>query len=186
VISRYEVLEATASRLCRRWLVQRNLPAVLAGFAIWLQLPTLAAAQAPPVKEPAVAPEERIATESLVAPRLKTIDTSRYPISEVNNFGEGWVQLGFMVDSAGKPFEVTVEDSNGDKVFEEAAVKALEEATFEPGQLNGKTVESSSQLKIVFSLQGGQSGAFATFVSNYRSLMRAIKANNRAAGDSCA
>jgi TonB family protein len=182
----------TGSAHCARVLIKaatHQLHCVLAGFspvlAIWVLFPSSVLSQTPSDQSVEAPSAVKIETESLVSPRLKKIDLSnQYPISEVMSFGEGWVQLGFMVDSKGKPFEVTVEDSNGDKLFEKAAIKALEDATYEPGRLNGKAVESSAELKITFKIPDGPNGATTAFVSDYRSLTKAIKSNNRAAAES--
>ena len=98
---------------------------------------------------------------------------------------EGWVQPAFMVDPAGKPFEVTVTRSHGDRTFEKAATRAIERSTFEPGSLNGKAVESGYELKYLFVSDKAESypGASHDFAKADKALMRAIAANDRAAAD---
>jgi TonB family protein len=49
---------------------------------------------------------------------------------------EGWVELNLMVDPTGRPFEVTVARSSGNKGFEEAAVKAMEASALTQRQLS--------------------------------------------------
>jgi TonB family protein len=71
-----------------------------------------------------------------------------YPKDEIEE--EGWVQLGFMVDGTGKPFEVTVNSSSGNRVFERQAIAAIERSAFTPGLLNGQPIDSATQIKVVF------------------------------------
>ena len=88
----------------------------------------------------AAEPVAKIQLEALVAPTTSKIKIPNYPAAEVQRSGEGWVQLAMMVDPAGKPFEVTVEASSGNKVFEQAAVRAAEATTYNPGTLNGQPI----------------------------------------------
>lgn len=146
-------------------------------------LPAAAPGQPLPDRESGSAPEQTIATEVLVPPVVKIVTSSMYPANELLENREGWVQLGFMVDPTGKPFEVTVVDSSGVKSFEEAAVKALERAKIEPGKLNGQPVESASELKFTFSTDFDTRGAKSDFVGWYSNLMVAVKKRDRAGAD---
>jgi TonB family protein len=98
---------------------------------------------------------------------------------------EGWVRLGFMVDALGKPFEVTVIRSSGNKVFEQEAAKALERSTFAPASLNGKAIEGGSELTYMFSRQAIETprGATPAFIRSYNALTAAINASDRTAAD---
>ncbi|HEY4341949.1 MAG TPA: energy transducer TonB [Steroidobacteraceae bacterium] len=130
------------------------------------------------------APAERVATEVLTPPVIKRIDPgSHYPTYEYEHGVEGWVLLGYMVDTKGSPFEITVVDSSGNPDFERAATKAMESAKLEAGMLNGQPVESASELKLVFTIVNGHASAGRAFVQTYDTLMAAIKANDRAGAD---
>jgi TonB family protein len=98
---------------------------------------------------------------------------------------EGWVELGFMVDPRGKPFEIAVTRSTGNKSFDETATKALEQSTFEPASLDGKPIESGFELKYLFRnpAMSSNSGARGAFVRGYKVLMSAINSADRAAAD---
>src|SRR5579862_9010922 len=47
-----------------------------------------------------------------------------YPEGERSRRREGWVRLNMMIDPKGKPYEITVLDSSGNPVLENAAVRA--------------------------------------------------------------
>jgi TonB family protein len=154
---------------------------VLAPIALF---PALALGQTLAENGAGTAPPEAVATEVLVAPHVKSIDAAAYwPREELQYNHEGWAQLGFMVDTQGKPFEITVVDSSGDSAFEHAAVKAMENAKIEAGTLNGQPVESAYEFKLVFLVPDSPAGANRHFVHTYDNLLAAIKANNRAAAD---
>jgi TonB family protein len=73
-----------------------------------------------------------VVLEHFQPPRVKYVNQNDYPYAEIQKYGEGWVNLGFMVDPKGKPFEITVLASTGNKTFEQEAVRTLEHATFDP------------------------------------------------------
>jgi TonB family protein len=125
--------------------------------------------------------QEAVPVEVYTAPHVKKIDVPRFPAGE--SYNAGWVELAFMVDSSGKPFEVTVIRSTGNKTFEKVATKAIERSSFEPGTLNGKPVESGYEMKYLFANDWRTPGANRDFVSAYRSVTEAIKAGNRTAAD---
>ena len=146
-------------------------------------LSTAALSQTPGPTSDGSAPAKEIPTEILVAPHLSRPLSITYPWAELQEHGEGWVDLGMMVDPTGKPFEVTVNSSSGNKVFEKQAIEAVERATFKPGLLNGQTIESASEFKVVFRLEPPLSGARHEFVQQYRILQNAIMAKDRSAAD---
>lgn len=152
-------------------------------LAMTLLSPAAVSGEPPPDQGAGVARGESIAIEVLVSPHVKSIDLAgHYPLAELRMNHEGWVQVGFMVDASGKPFEVTVVDSTGNKAFEAAAVQAVEHAKLEPGKLNGQPIESATQMKFKYSLDSTQ-GASRQFIAGYRHLISAIKANDRMAAD---
>lgn len=145
---------------------------------------TVGLGQTPPETPDGSAPRERIIpTEVLVAPQLAKPIPLSYPPEEVHQLGEGWVTLGLMVDPTGKPFEVTVNSSSGNKVFEKQAVAAVERATFKPGSLNGQPIESATAFKVVFRFTDPITGARPEFINRYEEFQRAIKAKDQPRAD---
>jgi TonB family protein len=102
-----------------------------------------------------------------------------YPRGRQTQGREGWVQLNFMIDPQGKPYEVAVTDSTGDEQFERSAVRAVERSTFAPASLNGQPIDAAYNLKIKFSLVDGRSGARPEFVADYQVLTNAIESDDR-------
>ncbi len=102
--------------------------------------------------------------------------------AELERGTEGWVQLGFMVDTSGKPFEITVVRSTGDKTFDTMAVNAVEHSTFFPGSLDGQPVESGYEFEYVFSAYGA-GGPSATFIAAYEAVLHAINSGDRTTAD---
>jgi TonB family protein len=93
-----------------------------------------------------------------------------------------------MVDPKGKPFEVGVLRSTGNRHFEQLAVKAMEHAKLEPATLNGKPIESVYEHTYRFSLGEygrlhGTHGAGLKFLAVYKSLQAALTRGDRAAAD---
>ena len=65
-------------------------------------------------------------------PQWKDRQSPRYPRRQYRHAREGWVQLDFRVDQAGKAHEVAVVASKGHKAFQRAAINALHRSSFEP------------------------------------------------------
>jgi TonB family protein len=158
----------------------RNL---LAGALYCVLLSPVGAGQTPDEPPPAVASKEGVSVETFRDPLLKNAPEPAYPLRELYRGGEGWVILSMMVDPQGKPFEVGVERSSGNRLFEKLAVKSMERATFEPGSFDGKPVESVYEMRYKFVNAVFTPGAYPEFISAYKSLQRAFDANDRAAAD---
>ena len=151
--------------------------------------------QQPPPAGAATESQDQIPVETFHAPRPKNIappscfggdaPASRIKPSEGNDACdemlhgfEGWVELGFMVDPSGKPIEITVVRSTGDKAFDMAAVKVIALSTFFPGSLDGKPVESGLEMKYTFMADAG--GPSSKFIAGYKTLLGAINAGDKA------
>lgn len=151
--------------------------------AALLLLTTLAQAQTPPTVSPE--PEPVPATQSIEVfngPRQRLLEPPSYPQSERAMGRDGWVNLNFMIDPHGKPYEIMVIDSTGNKGLEKAAIKAAEDWEFEPATLAGVPIDSSYTVKVQFVLSGA-AGANNDFVSAYKAFQRAAKASDKEKAD---
>jgi TonB family protein len=107
-----------------------------------------------------------------------------YPLQQLQEGVEGWINVGFMVDPKGKPYELTVVDASTDnKGLKKAALDAVEKWTFDPATLNGEPIDSAISRKIVFIIGNGEKGANADFVRAYRSYNKAITSKDKVAAD---
>ena len=78
------------------------------------------------------ADSETLSEAGYTPPQWKHRQSPRYPQRQHRYSREGWVQLDFSVDQAGKAHEVAVVASKGHKAFQRAAINALLRSTFEP------------------------------------------------------
>jgi TonB family protein len=108
-------------------------------------------------------------------------DPDIYPRSEKRAGREGWVNVNFMVDPKGKPYEFTVIDSLGGVVFEKAAVESMANLRFEPASINGMPVDSAMTLKLSFSLQNAPRHAY---LKTYDTFAQAVTKGDKSAADS--
>lgn len=91
-----------------------------------------------------------------------------YPRNMARGNTEGWVQLSFVVDTEGKPKNVTVINSSGKRAFERAAQRAVKTWEYEPAIENGEKVEQcNTTVQLDFRL-GSLKGAVR---SRYRRLL---------------
>lgn len=121
--------------------------------------------------------------DTYVGPRSLQLSKPDYPEEQIYRNQEGWVALNFMVDTEGKPFEISVAHAVGDEEFQDAAIRALKRSRFQPATLDGEPIESGANYAYSFELQGGRGGARRRFVHRFRKLMDAVEAGDRAAAD---
>jgi TonB family protein len=114
---------------------------------------------------------------------LRIPSSLAYPASERRNGKEGWVELNMMIDPHGKPYEVTVLDSSGSGGFEQAAVKALDQIVFEPAKSGATPIDSSFNVKLVFSFKTPAKGASSEFITAYKGFTKAVEAGDKRQAD---
>jgi TonB family protein len=174
----YPLLRPTGRFRSRR---RSNAIAVVTAIAAAATLIAASHAQNAVQQTGSSAPKSPVFTEKLTAPHLRRQVTVPYPTDASR---EGWVNVGMMVDATGKPYELTVIASAGDKVFEKAALRAIGGADFVPGMDNGKPIESASELKIVFHAPGiGTPTASRGFIEEFDSLRRTVTSKDRTAAN---
>lgn len=178
------------------------LPILLTGLLLASSAaPLRAEGRAPQAADSAGQPNADQAAQSqkasglYVGPRFKFQQAPIRP--PFTHEGEAWVLLTCKVDVTGKPHDVTVTQSYGEKAFETAAKTALERSTFEPATLDGKPVESSFTYPVNFmdspsakrhnstgaSLAGVSRGETTDFTAAYTAFQKAIQAKDRAGSD---
>ncbi len=143
------------------------------------------------VRSPA---QESTAVDIYRSPRLKHFEAPSCDVTvsriadpaacQVLKSGRGgWVTLDFMVDTQGKPFEISVSRSTGFEALDALAMKAIAASTFEPASVNGNPIESAFTFKYVVWEGPEESVIGGPFISRYDALKRALKKNDRAAAD---
>ena len=90
-----------------------------------------------------------ISTNELV--RVKTAQP-RYPRRAAEHFITGWVELTFTVTSAGETDDIEVSQSEPESVFDEAAIRAVEQWIFEPRVFRGQRMNQRAGVRLVFRL----------------------------------
>ncbi len=167
----------------------RGRPALtLATLSALLGSPGQASAD-PPTPAPAQAP-----VETYIGPRPKYFHVpsceggsragNRDACQVLDSGIGGWADVNFMVDPNGKPFEITITRSTGNKALDDMARKAVEQSAFVPGSLNGKPIESGFEVRYkVWNASGSYAGARREFIAAYKSLVKAVDAGDRPTAD---
>ena len=106
-----------------------------------------------------------------------------YPRSALVRGGEGWVQLNFMVDTAGKPYEIVVSDSFGHPDLKGAAIRALERSTFVPAKLGDTPLDAGFHQKYRFELVGGTPSVSRDTQIRYQRMMRLVRQDKKEKAD---
>ncbi|MFK7913411.1 MAG: energy transducer TonB [Pseudomonadales bacterium] len=119
------------------------------------------------------------AVETYQGPKLLEVSNPVYPFSSQRRGEEGWVVMQYMIDTAGKPYEISVVDSVGNPQFSDAAIAAVERFTFQPAMADGQPIDAGNHYKIKFALEGGAAGARRKFVSEFKKLSKAMSAGDR-------
>lgn len=141
--------------------------------------PTAAAAPPPAVVEPAVPPPTRSSSTTLpgtatppaittpppppvaVAPSGETRDVQlvravkpQYPSVAARRRDEGWVEVEFAVMPDGTIANARVVESQPPRIFDRAAIDAVQRWTFNPALRNGQPVQATLRRRIEFKMGG--------------------------------
>ncbi len=76
----------------------------------------------------------------------------QYPPNAVRSHQEGWVVVSFTIDTDGRTGDIKVVDAQPRRVFDRAAVDAVQRYRFKPAMKNGEAVASTRQQRIEFKL----------------------------------
>jgi TonB family protein len=131
----------------------------------------------------AVAATAQAPIETFTGPKAIEKVAPSYPESERQTGDEGWVIVNLMIDPKGKPYEATVADSTGNRVFEKAALAAVDKWRFEPASKGGTPIDAGANVKLEFRLTG-DSAASEQFVKIYKQVLKAVEAGDREHADS--
>ena len=121
---------------------------------------------------------EEIAT--FIPPGHKRFFAPTYPLNAKQKGEEGWVIVNFMVDTHGKPYEISVVEYS-DKEFINPTLKALEKWKFEPALFEGKPIDAAATQSIIFLLRE-DSRSYTTsrqVISIFGSIVTAISEKDR-------
>jgi TonB family protein len=124
-----------------------------------------------------------VAVDLYQGPKGIDVPPPTYPIGERQSRAEGWVTVNFMIDQQGKPYEVSVADSTGNRVLENAALETVAKWRFEPATLNGKPVDAGDHVKMEFVLTNIKRGTSYHFANLYKQAVKAIEAGDRKTAD---
>ena len=90
---------------------------------------------------------------ALIAPATKDQAIHpKYPMASRRKGEQGRVILDVLVSREGKATSVTIISTSGFKELDAAAKEAVMDAKFKPGERNGKAVEASARMTILFQL----------------------------------
>ena len=115
--------------------------------------PAATAAATPPPAAPAAAPPPA-GGESRSAELVKSANPE-YPREAFIKHTEGWVEVEFTVTPDGTVTNASVAGANPPRVFNDAALRAVQRWTFKPKMDNGKAVEERMKRRIEFKLGAG-------------------------------
>lgn len=76
----------------------------------------------------------------------------KYPRLALEREISGWVEVYFTVTPQGSTADISVNDSNPSRVFDKAAVKAVEKWQFEPVQYRGQVISQRVATRLAFKL----------------------------------
>ena len=86
---------------------------------------------------------------TFIPPKPHRIFGPTYPLKAKQNGEEGWVIVNFMVDTHGKPYEISVVEYS-DKDFINRTLEAVEKWEFEPALFEGKPIDAAFTQRIGF------------------------------------
>jgi periplasmic protein TonB len=112
--------------------------------------------EAPPDTGPVVDHSPDIVEPSIAAVRLEYANAPApaYPREELRRRIEGTVLLQVLVDVDGRPLDVLIQQSSGNRRLDEAArLQVLKRWTFRPAMQNGVAIQAMGLVPVVFKVQ---------------------------------
>lgn len=101
--------------------------------------------------------------------------TPAYPTKALERGVEGWVVLRFVVKADGTTDEIEVFDSSIDGYFDEAAIEAASNKTYQPATIDGKPImQGNVFLRSVFQMRSSDGGVGKSFQRSYRAASKAL------------
>ena len=125
------------------------------------------------------AEEEEMELIAFKDPKIIKRPKILYPKRALSNSEEGWVRLQAMIDLDGKPFDIVVTDSVGNRAFEGAAIQALRRSRFEPGEVNGEKVESRYWWQVTFEMASKDALYHSSFRQRFFNVVNAVAENEK-------
>jgi protein TonB len=117
--------------------------------------PAKAPAQNAVAQTPAAEPQPQAAQTAVNTDAVMTkYVPPRFPTQAQRNRTEGWVIVGYTVDTEGNVTNATVVDAQPRHMFDREAINAVERWKFKPATRNGTPVEAKLQRRIEFKLGG--------------------------------
>ena len=103
----------------------------------------------------------------------------KYPMRAARKNMEGWVRLSYVVDVEGKVKDIILHDSSGNRSFEKASIRAVEQWVYKPATKNGKPIEQcNSKIQIDFKMQNSEKAVTRRFRKKYKGIQEAIIAGD--------
>jgi TonB family protein len=162
-------------RAATRWIAGASLLAAVCTLP-WVR------AQTPPEAPSAIA-AEAVPLAAFRDPRPVSYPMPNFPGAEREPLHEGWAVVSMMVDKAGRPYEVGIVRSTGNRTIDRVAVRAWQDARFVPATSDGKPVDSVFEMRYTFVISGLLEGARPEFHRAYSSMRSAVQSGNREAAD---
>jgi periplasmic protein TonB len=157
------VAQAPQPRLSKappaRELPKRGRPSTTFDDALLARVPPAAPGkqEAPTAATPGATTKEQTKPQASLRPstgaRYGQNPTPRYPSEARRRGWEGTVLLMVEIRENGRPERVTIKESSGHSVLDDAAQGAVGRWTFVPAQRDGQPVRSVAEVPIIFSLR---------------------------------
>ena len=84
---------------------------------------------------------EEVVVDKIIPAKIVSRSAPRYPSRAISREIEGWVDIGFTIDTDGKPIDIVVIDSEPSDTFDKAAINAVKKWRFSPA-MNETTNET--------------------------------------------
>lgn len=93
------------------------------------------------------------ATSGVTSPAVLTRSaTPHYPPSALRSRQEGWVVVSFTIDTEGRPRDIRVVDAQPRRIFDRAAIDAVDRYRFTPAMKDGVAVTATREQRLEFKL----------------------------------
>jgi TonB family protein len=152
----WEAFRQAAARAIQSSIAAREWARAESELQALARAPAGAVVAAPLAAELAARQQQEIYLATAAAPSALTLLSSVpvvYPMDELEQGVEGWVDVDLIVDRNGQPRNITVVDASPPSRFNAAAIAAVEQYRYAPFERDGRVYERRVRFRLRFTIE---------------------------------
>jgi TonB family protein len=103
----------------------------------------------------------------------------KYPINAARQGAEGWTDVSYIIEPDGSVSNVVIENSSGQKSFDNATINAMKKWQFKPATENGKPIQQcKNSVRMSYAMDNANGAVTRRFKKAYSAIQKALNEND--------